>query len=159
MQARRRTQGLLIEEMADETVVYDTARHEVHCLNRAATLVWNHCDGETSPAEMAAILREELGLPADGALVRLILEQLGELHLLEERPAKPVGVARRMRREATKQLALYGLAGMVLTIAAPTATQAVSCRANGVACTMGSQCCSGCCHNGTNVCAASGGCH
>lgn len=150
MQAQRRTQGVLIEEMADETVVYDTTRHEAHCLNKAATLVWNHCDGRTSLAEMVEVLREELDLPADEAVVGLILEQLAELNLLEERSAKPVGTARRTRREVAKQLALLGLGGAVISIASPTAAQAASCRASGVACNQNSQCCSRSCPGGPN---------
>jgi len=147
MQAQRRTQGLLVEELPEETIVYDTARHEVHCLNRAATLVWNHCDGRTSPAEMADLLREELDLSADEALVRLILEQLGDLNLLDEQSHKPASAARRTRREVSKQLAHYGLAGMmVLTIAAPAAAQA------GSGCTSNSQCSGGdiCCPPGSS---------
>jgi hypothetical protein len=139
MQTHRRTQGLLIEELPEETVVYDTTRHEAHCLNRAATLVWHHCDGRTSPSEMAEILRKELDLPADETMVRLILEQLEELHLLlEERPA---GSVRSTRRNAAKQLALIGLSSVVMTIAVPLPAAHASTTCGGMTCSGSTPCC------------------
>jgi hypothetical protein len=153
MHSQRRTEGLLIEELPEETVVYDTTRHEAHCLNRAATLVWNHCDGRTSGAEMAQLLREDLGLAADETTVGLIVEQLEMLHLLEEQPVRPASVARRSRRTMARQLAAYGLAGMVLTIAAPTIAQAASCGSKGQPCCPGNICFGGCqCNGNTSKC-------
>ena len=43
-----RKDGLIIKALTDEVVVYDLERHEVHCLNRVAALVWQHCDGRTA---------------------------------------------------------------------------------------------------------------
>ena len=42
-----RTSGLVVRELAEETLVYDEERHRAHCLNRTAALVWRHCDGKT----------------------------------------------------------------------------------------------------------------
>ena len=72
----RRT-GLTVRELAEETLVYDLERNKAHCLNRTAGLVWRHCDGRTARAQLAGILHEKLGLPADE---RLILEAAGLLH-------------------------------------------------------------------------------
>jgi hypothetical protein len=144
MLPRRRTAGLLVDELPDETVVYDKTCYKVHCLNRVATFVWNHCDGRTSGAEMARLLGAELNCSADLAAVRLIVEQLAELHLLVERPARPAGVVRRSRRAAAKQLAVLGFTGLVLTIPVPTAMAAGSIP-NGGMCSSSTQCQSGCC--------------
>jgi hypothetical protein len=140
----RRTDGLLVEELPDETVIYDTTRHEVHCLNRIATFIWNHCDGRTSEAEMARLLRKDLDVAADRATVGLIVEQLEALHLLAKRSAQPAGVVRRSRRAAAKQLAALGLAGLVMTIPVPTAMAAGSGMI-GSPCATGAQCVTGCC--------------
>jgi hypothetical protein len=144
MHPERRTDGLLVEELPDETVVYDKTRHQVHCLSRVATFVWKHCDGQTSAVETARLLREELDFAADEAMARLIVEQLAELHLLVERCAPQAGVVRRSRRSAAKQLAVLGLAGLVLTIPVPTALAAGSLPV-GAMCSHGTQCQTGCC--------------
>ena len=36
----RRETDILIEELPTETLVYDTKRHKVHCLNKTAALLW-----------------------------------------------------------------------------------------------------------------------
>ena len=35
-----REEGLIIQEMADEVLVYDRERYKAHCLNQTAALVW-----------------------------------------------------------------------------------------------------------------------
>jgi hypothetical protein len=147
---QRREQGLLFEEMPTETLVYDTSNHKVHCLNPMATLVWRHCNGRTSTVKMAEILRQELDVPADEALVQLTLERLAETGLLREPWPVTAGIT---RRQASKQLAKYGIAAaaaLVATIAAPSAAQAQS-RGIGAPCVNSSDCASGCCCNGGGV--------
>ena len=65
----RRRDELVVQELSEETVVYDQRSHKAHCLNRTAALVWHHCDGQTSVGKLARLLHEELGLPADEQLV------------------------------------------------------------------------------------------
>jgi hypothetical protein len=142
MQPQRRTDGLLVEELPDETVVYDQARLEAHCLNRVATFVWKHCDGRTSTPEMVKLLRAEMDVPADETMVGLVVEQLEELHLLVEQVRRTEGVARPSRRHVARRLAVLGLAGLIVTIPVPTALAASS---RGQACTASSQCATGCC--------------
>ena len=61
---RARQDELIVEELQDETLVYDLERHKARCLNPAAALVWRHCDGQTSVAEVAALLEEQSATPA-----------------------------------------------------------------------------------------------
>jgi hypothetical protein len=143
----RRDKGLLTEELPGETIVYDTTNHQVHCLNPTATLVWRHCNGRTSTAKMAEILRKELNVPADETLVRMTLERLTEANLLREPWPVTAGIT---RRQASKQLAKYGIAAaaaLVATITAPTVAQAASSWI-GDPCTHSSDCASGCCCDG-----------
>ena len=37
---RARQDELVVEELQDETLVYDLERHKARCLNRTAALVW-----------------------------------------------------------------------------------------------------------------------
>ena len=71
------------EQLGDEASVYDWARAQVHALNPTAARVWRQCDGATSPDAIAAVLREEMGIPEADAVVDLTLTQLARVHLLE----------------------------------------------------------------------------
>ncbi len=124
---RSRTEKLTVRELPDETLVYDLLRHKSHCLNRTAALVWRHCDGRTTLAELAAILHRELNLPADPHIIRLALEQLGRRHLLEEPVAPLSPQARTTRRDALKKIAVAAAAlPVVMTLTARTARASAS---------------------------------
>jgi hypothetical protein len=134
MGPRAREDRLVVQELPEEMLVYDLDRHKAHCLNRTAALVWRHCDGQTTVAELATLLRKELKVPVDEAVVWLALERLGRAHLLQERVKPAPGAARLSRREVMQKLALVGglslLVPVVSSIVAPTAAQAASCVAS-----------------------------
>ena len=50
-----RNEDLLVEEIHDETVVFDTRSREAHCLGPLAAVVFAHCDGQTSTDELVAL--------------------------------------------------------------------------------------------------------
>lgn len=130
----RRRRKLVVEELADETLVYDEARHQAHCLNRTAAFVWKRCDGQTSAEQLAVLLGRELGTAVEAEVVREALEDLGRARLLE---AGPADAKRLTRRRATARLAAAGLASVIASVVAPTAAQAASV---GDCCTSVSQC-------------------
>lgn len=127
---RARRDGLVVQKLPDETLVYDLQRDRAHCLNRTAALIWQHCDGRTTVADLAKALEEQTGLPADEAVVWMALERLGKAHLLQERMTPPGGTGRHTRREVLRRLGLTaGLAillPVVQSIVAPEAVQAAS---------------------------------
>jgi hypothetical protein len=139
----------VIEELPDEVLVYDLKRDKAHCLNPMAALVWRHCDGETSVAEMVRLLQAELKTPVDEELVWFALDQLEKSFLLQERQTRPLG-DRLSRRELVRRLGLT--AGVTLplitSILAPTVVEAASCAHFAMSCATVA-CCSGC------TCAAS----
>lgn len=147
-----RNEQLVIQEMADETLVYDLDRHKAHCLNKAASVVWSHCDGTTTVSEMADILHRDLNIPADEEVVWLAISQLGKAKLLDGPAQKPFTGTIPARREVMKRMGLIGAAAMLLpvitSIVAPTAVSAATCLKTGVACTSGAECCSGVCPPG-----------
>jgi hypothetical protein len=125
--------ALIVKDVADETLVYDLKRHNAHCLNRTAALVWSYCDGRTPAAEMASRLGAELGAPVDEAIIRLALDGLWKAHLLEERDHSPAARERRPRRELLRRLGAASLAlGLptVISIVAPTAAEAATALSN-----------------------------
>jgi hypothetical protein len=137
----RREEELVVRHLPEETLVYDLRRHKAHCLNQAAALVWRHCDGQTSAAEMALRLHHELGMPAEERVVWLALDRLRRAGLLTS--PLPAGRPRCSRRELA-QLGIAALAApLVLTIIAPTAAMAASCVPRGNPCSTVLHCCPG----------------
>ena len=123
-----RQDELVVEKLPDETLVYDLKRHKAHCLNRTAALVWQHCDGQTSVAEIATLLEEQLATPADEAVVWMALDRLERAHLLQERGQQGAETPRYSRRQVVRRLGQIGIAiPMVVSIVAPRAAHAASC--------------------------------
>ncbi len=127
---RARQDELVVEELQDETLVYDLKRHKAHCLNRTSALVWQHCDGRTSVAEVAAMLEEQLATPADEAVVWMALDRLGRAHLLSEPVTLPANKAQYSRREVLRTLRRVAGISLLLpvieSIVAPRAASASS---------------------------------
>jgi len=126
-----RQEGLRVQQLPDEVLVYDLERHRAHCLNKTAALVWRYCDGRTSVADVAGILQQEYHLSATEELVWLALDRLGRAHLLRDLPRAAAVLPRASRRQFVRHLGLTGGASLVLpivsSIVAPEAVHAVSC--------------------------------
>lgn len=139
-----RKEGLIIQQMPDEVLVYDTLRHKAHCLNKTAALVWQHCDGASSVSEIAEHLERELKTLVSEDVVYLALQQLGKDHLLEKRVTLPLAMHGLSRRELIKRVGLATAVALpvVASIISPTAANAVTCIASGAACSPTVVCCS-----------------
>ncbi len=103
MKPERRTAGLLVHELPDETVVYDLNQHQAYCLGRATAAVWRHCDGTNSIADISARIAAELGLPEPDAVVGIALEELSRASLLAATYASPLKGS--VRRTVLRQFA------------------------------------------------------
>lgn len=149
-----RTEELVVHELSDEILIYDLKLHKAHCLNQTALLIWKHCDGQTSLARIVEILEQKLGTQVDEEIVWHALKQLEKSHLLSESLGQPLVKAGLSRREVMKKLGWAAAVSLPLitTVAAPTTTQAQSCRPRDAACTVNSECCSGNCR-GNRTCA------
>jgi coenzyme PQQ synthesis protein D (PqqD) len=133
-----REEGLIIQEMADEVLVYDRERYKAHCLNKTAALVWRHCDGKRSVADIARLLEDEIHQPVEEAVVWLGVEQLQKAHLLAEGASrlKPQGISRRKALQKIGWAAAIGLP-LVTSIIAPRAVEASTCS---ITCESSSEC-------------------
>ena len=160
---RARQDELVVEELQDETLVYDLERHKARCLNRTAALVWRHCDGQTSVAEVAATLEEQTGTPSDETVVWMALDRLSNAHLLTEPvilPGDPAKYSRRevlrtLRRAAGISLLLPVIESIVAPLAAAQSSCVTSCGGvpNCTPCKTGTQCNRQCCNG---ACSSSG---
>jgi hypothetical protein len=147
---RARKDGLIVQKLPDETLVYDLERDRAHCLNQTAAIVWQHCDGQSSAKEIARALKDKTKQPVDERLVWLAIEQLGRNHLLKETPALPRHLTGINRRELVRALGLTAAVAIpvVASIIAPLPAQAATCLPPGASCTSSAECCSGLCQVG-----------
>jgi len=147
-----RTDGLVINELTDEVLVYDLQRDKAHCLNHTAASVWKQCNGRTTVAEIARRLSCEASdsqlkvAPSAEQVVWLALEQLSSYHLLEQRAFLPAGRPRISRREAIRLAGVGAIAlPIIVSISAPTPAQAGTCKSKNASCSTGAECCSKAC--------------
>jgi hypothetical protein len=132
-----RADGLLVEEVGDETVVYDTQSKEAHCLKPLAAQVFALGDGHTTVAEIAAKAGHNLGQAVTEGDVADAVRQLEQSRLLEMPLAIHDGLSRRemVRKVGFAGAAIAGATPLITSIVAPTAAMAASGIATG---------CSGC---------------
>jgi Coenzyme PQQ synthesis protein D (PqqD) len=126
-----RTDGLLTENVDGEVLVFDQA-HEVACrLNESAALVWRHCDGKRTVADLVAVLKAELGDVADEDMVMIALDNLVEHDLIasgyERRDPNATRFSRRhfIRRMGTAAVAAAS-APIVYSMLVPAPSAAAS---------------------------------
>ena len=139
-----RKEGLIVEQMPDEVLVYDLERHKAHCLNRTAAFVWQLCDGKSDASKIARRMEKEFNAKVSDDLVFLALDQLGKDHLLETRFTLPVEMSGLTRRQVMKRIGLATAIALpvVISIMSPTAANAVTCIASGNTCSTTVVCCS-----------------
>ena len=99
MRPRAQRSGFLLKPVGDQLVVFDQSRQQLHVLSRTTALVWQHCDGQNTVAELVDLVGGELGTPVDESLITLALEQLDEARLLENRLAPSAPDVRVSRRD------------------------------------------------------------
>lgn len=68
-----RAEGLAIQAIGDEVLVYDQGRHTAFCLNRVATAIWNACDGRRDVSEIAKTAAHAIGLPVSSEAALLAI--------------------------------------------------------------------------------------
>jgi hypothetical protein len=131
-----RKEGLVIQEMPDEVLVYDLDTNKAHCLNQTAAFVWKSCDGRNSVADITKLVGADSGNTVPEDLVWLAIDQLSEKNLLaNDLKANFNGST---RREVIKKIGLAAVIGIpvVASLTAPTSVMAaVSC-----ACTVVAEC-------------------
>jgi hypothetical protein len=130
MNPTARQDQLLVQKIADELVVCDVERNQAHRLNPTAALVWRHCDGQNTIADLAVLLQKEADPQANEDLVWMTLDQLSTRHLLVEPIIRTPEQSRVSRRRAMQKIGTTGVLSLILpvviTLALPTPAQASS---------------------------------
>jgi hypothetical protein len=124
-----RKTNLVLQEIKNETLVYDLDKNKAFCLNETSSLVWQLINGNMSVSEISQSISIKLNQPVTDSLVLLALEQLKEEDLLEGSeeiiPAFP-GLT---RREVIRKVGLGSMVALpfIVGLVAPTSAQAQSC--------------------------------
>ena len=128
MKYPKKIDNLYVERLDGELCVYDWERKMVHALNPTAASVLEMCDGQTSVAQMATRLEQELNVPQAEKVAWLSLAELEQADLLTE---KVVDSRTLSRREMLKTMGVaVALLPVVTSIVAPTPAQAQTCVSN-----------------------------
>jgi len=119
--AARQVEGLLIERPAGELLVLKPSTNEAHALNQTAAIVFDLCDGATTPVQMVAEVARRTGLPADQGIVELALAELSDAGLITlEESTQPALSRRGLIRKLALPVAGIALLPVVETILMPT---------------------------------------
>src|SRR3954454_16499864 len=78
--------GVLVQPLGDETVIYDRESKEAHCLKPLAAVVFDCCDGHATVADIASMSTQRLGEAITDADVADAVHQLESLDLLQAAP-------------------------------------------------------------------------
>lgn len=138
-----RKDGLVIQELSNEVLIYDLKTNKAHCLNQTAAFVWKACDGRNSIGEIINDFEKQTGGKVSEDFIWLAIDQLNEKNLLDEELAPKF--AGQNRREVLKKIGLASVIALpiVASLTAPTAALAVACSGtvtNCVGCPDGTPC-------------------
>src|SRR6266478_8573003 len=109
-----------------ELRVFD-CQQQAYALNTTSALVWQHCDGQTTPEQLMELLRQNLNVSGTQAeqLTWLALDELGKANLLEAGIARPRPLSSNLtRRQMLTTFATAGVALAVVPMVALVTTQA-----------------------------------
>lgn len=115
-----RSEDLIIEEVGDEVLIYDSRTDKGHCLSPEAARVWRRCDGRTPIDGLTA----QLGLSVER--VEDALDELERCELLAEEPTQMGHTRREMSVKVVKAGAAVAATPLIISALAPTPAQAAT---------------------------------
>jgi hypothetical protein len=140
-----RAEGLLVESVGDETVVYDLDTKEAHCLKSLAAAVFMYADGKRTAADIAELAAYRMGTPVTEAEVADAVTQLESCALLDAGPLLiRDGVSRReFGARAAKIAGVMTATPLIASVMAPAASAALSQIPTGECCGHAPDTCTG----------------
>jgi hypothetical protein len=116
----------VVRDLADEVIVYDLERHQAHCLNRTAAVVFRAADGSRSLDDIGALLGDGFDRAAREAAVRMALDQLAGAELLDAGTSGPSGETSRRSVLRRAGIGVALLLPAVASVVAPTPAEAAA---------------------------------
>ncbi len=116
------------EAIGEGLAVFDPAQNKSYLLNATSALVWQHCNGNTSPQELAALLVRKFNVTEAQAqqLTQMALDELANFNLFETEAQRPLVVpqAGLTRRQMLARLAAVGISAALLPVVSPVVAKA-----------------------------------
>ena len=109
--------------------VFDHQQQQAYALNTTSALVWQHCDGQTTPEQLMKLLRQNCNVSRAQAeqLTWLALDELGKANLLEAEVASPRLLSSKLTRR--QMLTTFATAGAALAVVPMVALVTAQARA------------------------------
>jgi len=109
--------------------VFDHQQQQAYALNTTSALVWQHCDGQTTPEQLMKLLRQNCNVSRAQAeqLTWLALDELGKANLLEAEVARPRPLSSKLTRR--QMLTTFATAGAALAVVPMVALVTAQARA------------------------------
>jgi hypothetical protein len=109
--------------------LFDHQQQQAYALNTTSALVWQHCDGQTTPEQLMELLRQNLNVSRAQAeqLTWLALDELRKANLLEAEVARPRPLSSKLTRR--QMLTTFATAGAALAVVPMVALVTAQARA------------------------------
>ncbi len=139
-----RQSNIVIQQLNDETLIYDLSINKAFCLNETSGIIWQMCDGTKTVADISQAVSQKLNANISEDFVWLALDQLKKDKLItNEFTSVFAGMT---RREVIRKVGFASMVALpvVASMIAPTAVNAQSCLAAMQSCTpspTGGGCC------------------
>jgi len=138
MENPRKRTTLATAAGGDGLHVFENHQQQAYALNTTSALVLQHCDGQTTPEQLAELLRQNFDVSHAQAeqLTWLTLDELGKANLLEAEVARPRPLSSTLtRRQMLTTFATAGVAlavvPMVALVTTPAKAEALPATTNG----------------------------
>ena len=153
MKPRARKENIVVQNTANETLVYDLGTNKALVLNETSGFIWNLCDGNRDILQIQNEVSKQFKQSASEDFIWFAIDQLKKDSLLESDTELPNHFAGLNRRQIIKKVGLGTMIALplIVSLVAPTSLIAQS---GAMSCTMNSDCPQnptvGCCIS--NVC-------
>lgn len=157
LKPRAKSDNLVVQDLADEILIYNLENNKAFALNETARLVWQSCDGKNDVGQIAASMTKKLDQNVPDDLVLLALNDLRKQNLVEPGADLPAFSAS-TRREVIKRAGLASMVALPVigSMLAPKAVMAISVNCN--ACSMKADPCIPGCEGVLGFCWDNAGC-
>lgn len=147
-----RQANIVIQELDNETLIYDLTENKAFCLNETSAVIWQMCDGTKTVADISQAVSQKFNAEISEDFVWLALDQFKKDKLItNEYTSVFAGMT---RREAIRKVGFASMVALpvVASMVAPTGVSAASCLAPNDMCNTAMDiCCVG------SLCAMVGG--
>ena len=109
--------------------VFNHQQQQAYALNTTSALVWQHCDGQTTPEQLMKLMRQNFNVSGAQAeqMTWLALDELGKANLLEAEVARPRPLSSKLTRR--QMLTTFATAGVALAVVPMVALVTAQARA------------------------------